>query len=114
MFKKHITFIKHRGSPGEATLFDGSKVYRQKDIYVPSLKRNVETAPYDNHFVYVVPKHIPGWGLLCTCGGPAVYVGALAYEQHGSPTSGGDGKYPGELVVCMTHTESGKHADGNR
>lgn len=113
MSKKNITFIKHRGDPNEATLFDGTKVYRRKRLWFATFDRFVETASYDNHFVYVTPGHIDGWSPMCTCGYAAGIVGYQEYEDDASPTKGGDGMKAGELVVCLAHAESGRHADGS-
>jgi len=109
----NITFIKHRGSPKEATLYDGTKVVRKNPLYVPTIQRFVATAPYDNHFVYLLPTHIVGWALMCTCGGGAGIIGYKDYAKDAQPTTKMESTIPGELVVCLAHAESGKHADGS-
>jgi len=110
----NITFIKHRGTPNEATLVDGTAVARQDKIWVATQKRFVATAPYDNHFIYLLPQRIPGWSLMCTCGMGAVIAGFRAYAKDGSPSTMQDGStVPGELLVCLAHATTGKHADGS-
>jgi len=106
---KTLKVIKHAGIPTETTTLDGKKVYRQEKIYLPSYGRYVMCAPYDNHFIYLTDTK--GWAIMCTCGSAGVISGYNAYKNDASPTSG-EGIVPGELLVCYTHANTGRHADG--
>ena len=111
MDKGNLVFIKHRGTQNEATLMDGTTVTRQEQLYISD--ELVKCAPYDNHFLYILPSHIKGWGILCTCGFGGGVVGYNAYKEHASPTNRAESTVPGKLVVCMSHANSGKHSDGS-
>lgn len=105
---KGTSIIKHKGDPNTAITLDGYKVTRQETIFIPEMMEMMKCAPYDNHFIYEDPSHKPGrWAFMCTCGGPAVYVGASAYRSQGSPTKSG------HLLVCYYHLATGKHTDGS-
>lgn len=114
---KKLTVLRVKGIPYEATLFDGTKVYRSRDDIIETFfmgddSHRVKAAPYDNHFCYNVPNHIEGWALMCTCGYLAGIVGSEVYKKDASPTIG-DGLVSGELVVCLHHSSYGRHADGS-
>lgn len=83
---------------------NGDRIERQELVYVGEYGM-VKAAPYDNHFVYRYAKR-KGWTTFCTCGSPAVIVGYDAYKQMASPQ--------GMLLVCLSHTSSGRHADGSQ
>jgi hypothetical protein len=114
---KRLSVVRLKGIPQKATLFDGTIVYRSKDDIIEIYQQGnnnhrVKCASYDNHFCYRVPNHILGWGMMCTCGGPAVLVGSNVYFGQSSPTKD-KGLVPGELVVCYYHAIDGNHADGS-
>lgn len=102
-----FSIVHHRGSPNEATTLSGDKVFRTEKIFFLEMARFVACAPYDNHFVYDNPSKKSGmWTPMCTCGSPAVIVGYNAYKQDASPSENG------EMIVCLSHAQTGKHADG--
>ena len=98
---KGINVIKHYGRPMEAISLSGERIYREDRIFVSSHQTWYETMPYDNHFVYHT-KRI-GTSLLCTCGSPAIVVDYGTYKKYSS--------YRGQLIVCQTQIQTGKHAD---
>lgn len=100
-----FNIIKFKGSPKNATLIDGSTVEKQDSIFIPQLGAFIPCAPYDNHFIYLVPVKIVGPSLMCTCGSPAVWVGSDVYEAMASPA--------GALLVCLHHMNYTKHLDGS-
>jgi len=112
---KNFTFaiIKHYNSPNEAVTMDGHKVTRQDKIFFTELGRFVKCAPYDTHFIYDDPEAkkqtIGRWTPMCSCGSPAGIVGYNAYRQDASPSSE---FVPGELIVCLSHAQFGRHANG--
>jgi hypothetical protein len=102
---ENFNIIHHLSSPGEARLPNGRMVYREEKLLVKEMKKFVVCAPYDNHFIY--ESNIPQMSsYMCTCGAPAVIIGANQYKQDASPTD------TGELFVCFFHASLGKHADG--
>ena len=106
---KNVSIIKHKGDPNTATTLDGFKVERTDKFFIPEMAIFMVCAPYDNHFVYEDPSGKPDrWWAMCTCGGPAVYVGANAYKHLAEATKSG------YLVVCYTHISTGKHNDGSK
>lgn len=104
--------VRNIGDLNEATLWDGTKVYRQEHIYVQGYGL-VQCVDTELHFVYETPARMPGWGLYCTCGSIAGVVGAQAYSKLASPT------YNGKLLCCIrlmttkNNTGIGEHADGS-
>ena len=111
---KNIKTIHHLGDVTKAEIAYGKKRYnieRQEKVFVvdPNMHTAewVTCAPYDNHFVYLLPPNIEGWFAMCTCGGPAVIVGYNAYKKDASPTD------TGKMLLCYHHANSGKHADGS-
>lgn len=109
--KYSFSVIKHYNSPNEAVTLDGYTVKRQEKLWMGADKGFVVCSPYDNHFVYLDPyRPKPGepsrWGMMCTCGSPAVLVGTNAYSIYGSPQ--------GWMVVCYYHTLNGVHQTGER
>lgn len=107
--------VRQVGSKNEATLYVGKKpykVYRQDRLFFPE-HGLVKCAEYDNHFLFDNPsKAIGQWSPVCTCGSPAGIVGYNAYKQDASPTTSMESTVPGELVVCLSHAQTGRHADG--
>lgn len=86
--------IKHAGTPKEAKLPDGTRVFRKPSIRVEwktadALALNeqipvsdVLCAPYDDHFVFETPLHLkeaPSY--MCTCGSAAIIVIKLLGEH---------------------------------
>lgn len=109
--KPRFNIIRSRNNLNLAETVNGKRVQRQEKIWMPEYGRYVMSAPYDNHFTFVDNSNL-GWTLFCTCGSPAGIVGFRAYEQNASPTSG-EGIMPGELLVCIHHTQFNKHLDGS-
>ena len=104
---KTFNIIKFAGDPEKVTLYDGTVIDNNHEefIFIPEYNGMVRKAPYGVHFVFEVPKHIKGGSsFLCSCGSPAVFIGSKDYSQFGSPE--------GMMLVCLTHTTYGKHADG--
>jgi len=92
-----------------SVVVDGKRITRKQSIpmYLDGIEKpplSVNCAPYDNHFVFKDMSRI-GWTTFCTCGSAAVVVGYDAYKQ--------DASAQGALLVCLVHTQSGKHADGS-
>ena len=116
--KCSFSTIKHYNSPNRATTVDGDVIEREDKVWLGTFRRFVACAPYDNHFIYLDPSKKQGrWNPMCTCGSPAVVVGADVYKDLASPSK--DGTVPGELAVCYVHmltklnTGNGKHSDGS-
>lgn len=104
-----FSIVHHLNSPNEAVTLSGDVVHREEKIFFLELKRFVMCAPYDNHFVYANPSKKSGmWSPMCSCGSPAVIVGYNAYRQDSSRTDSG------ELIVCLTHAQTNRHADGSK
>lgn len=115
-FQLNFAQIRVRNTPNEATLSDGSKIYRNKEgkIWVEGLGRPVKTLDYDNHFVALDPSKKKGrWFALCSCGSPAVVAGYNAYRQGASAGTDEDGMVAGEMLVCYFHAMYARHADGS-
>lgn len=81
---------------------DGRTFRRVETISLKGIGR-VKCAPYDNHFVFYDARHL-GWTTFCTCGSPAVVVSPDAYKHLGSNQ--------GQLLICLIHTQTNRHADG--
>ena len=111
---KMIKVIRHAGDLNEIQLEDGVKVRRHFKVNAGADIGEVQTAPYDNHFIF---RHVfkkggkpSGWTLWCTCGSPAAVVGYDAYKEQASNS--------GQMAVCLFHAgnvtgQSGRHADGS-
>ena len=100
-----FNIVRQVNSPTKATLFDGTVVHRQDKVYVPEYQGEVRCSPYDNFFVFAVPKAITGPAYLCSCGGMAHFIGSKDYSHLSSPE--------GLMLTCMLHTSTGHHADGS-
>lgn len=88
--------------------------------------RFVMCADYDNFFVtlnpyFANPKY-PGMNAimaLCACGSQAVVIGYQQYAAGFSPSDGGNGFVPGEMLVCKHFTDTlvetgvGRHFGGS-
>lgn len=102
--------VRSVGDAKRATLHDGTVVKRTDAIWVDGYGL-ISCAPYELHFIYQLPKHMNGWGLMCTCGSIAGVVGYAAYSKLAAPTA------TGHIVACVRHTATrnnvgvGKHAD---
>lgn len=102
--------VRAVGDAKRATLHDGTKVERKELIYVEGYGL-IRCAPYELHFIYELPKHMKGWGLMCSCGSIAGVVGYDAYSKLAAPTD------TGMIIVCVRHTTLknnegiGRHAD---
>lgn len=115
-FQLNFAQIRVRNTPNEATLSDGSKIYRNKEgkIWIESIGRPVKTVDYDNHFVALDPSKKRGrWFALCSCGSPAVIAGYNAYKHGASAGNSEDGMVAGEMLVCYLHSMYGRHADNS-
>lgn len=110
-----FSIIKHFNSLNDAVTLDGYTVRREEKLFFSQIGRFVLCASYDTHFLYIDPLFIKGvvgrWSPMCTCGSAGALVGYNVYKQDASP-SGGSGLVPGELLVCMTHAQTGRHNDG--
>lgn len=111
-----FSIIHHFNSPNEAITLDGYLIYREDKLFFHQIGRFVRCAEYDTHFLYLDPlwkKGIVGrWSPMCTCGSAAVIVGYNAYKDDASPSNGGSDLVPGELIVCLSHAQTGRHSDG--
>lgn len=111
MTPQHFNIIRKAGDPNKVTLVtkDGKPytIYKpsEKGIFIEDYGQFVKCAPYGNHFIFELPRNIPGWAHMCSCGSPAVMVGSNAYDHLGSPE--------GMMFVCQFHTQKNKHADGS-
>lgn len=105
---KVIHMIRHRGMPNKAQLPDGTWVERQEGLFVPEKQGFIRCAPYDDHFIYEIPKHVlnfyPGPIYRCTCGSLAIFAGNNGYLLDASPQ--------GLMFLCHLHATTGKHATG--
>ena len=84
---------------------DGNRVEREESIFVKSEPGWFYTIDTDNHFVYR-QTHKPGSTLMCTCGGTAGIFNYEAYRKFSSVNRG-------RIIACVTHVNTGKHADGS-
>lgn len=105
-----MNYIRFRNSPSTVTFTSKDKkfvIYKddQERVFVSEYGGFVRKAPYDNQFVFEAPKEMIGSSYLCSCGSPAVFIGSNAYSHLGSPS--------GMMLVCQSHTSTGKHADGS-
>lgn len=113
-----FSIIKRYLSPNSAVTGEGHTVTRQDRVFLrdpAGWVRWVACPGYDNHFIYKDPEFEMGTvgkcATMCTCGSMAVIVGYNAYRKDASPAL--DSSTPGELLVCFTHAQTGKHADGS-
>lgn len=94
-----FNIIKHAGQPNTAE-FEGVKVTRQEHIFVidPQLGGLIPCAPYDDHFVFEVPRSRARQGqssYMCTCGSAAVIANPEGAK--------------GRMFVCLFHGTYGYH-----
>ena len=101
-----MEIIRAHNTPNKVTLVDGTVVRNDfKDkMFVPEYGVEIRKVEYGNHFIFEVPKRIIGPSWMCSCGAPAVMVGAKAYAHLSS--------YKDAMIVCQHHTQFNKHADG--
>jgi len=101
-----VKVIRAHNTPNKVTLVDGTVIHRDPSgkMYIPEWNTYVVCAPYDNHFIFKVPERIKGVGIMCSCGSPAVTVGAKAYAHLSSKKEA--------MIVCFHHTKFNRHADG--
>jgi len=94
-FKQPFSIIKHYNNPNEAVTLDGYKVHREEKVFIEGLGGFVPCAKQGR------------WFAACTCGSPAVLIGAKDYAHLGSPE--------GMMLVCYFHTNPNmmRHADGS-
>jgi hypothetical protein len=103
-----MEIIRSYNTLKKVTLFDGTEIFNdgRNKMWIPEYGTEIACAPYGNHFIFVVPERIKGVGIMCSCGAPAIIVGAKAYAHLDS------GKEA--LIVCQHHTTFNKHADGSQ
>jgi hypothetical protein len=106
--KRDVPFeiIRHRGIQNRGQLPDRTWVYGMDKIFFEEVKKMVPVAPYDDFFIYELPKKYPGPRWVCSCGSMAVCAGYSAYEQ--------DASAQGLLFVCYSHSTTGHHLNGSR
>ncbi len=93
-----FNLIKHRGEPQSAE-FEGIPIKRETKIFILEWEMFVNCAPYDNHFVFEVPKARKRKGIseyMCTCGAAAVVSNPERANQR--------------LFVCLLHASYGHHS----
>lgn len=103
-----MEIIRSHGTPDKVTLFDGTIIrndHRDK-MFVPEYGVEIRKVEYGNHFIFEVPARIKGPAWLCSCGSPAVMVGAKAYSHLSS--------YEEAMIVCQFHTTNNRHSDGSQ
>lgn len=111
---KDVHIVHHIGDANKAEIIYGKKHYhieRKESVFIDDAELNraemLTCAPYDNFFVFLLPKNVVGWFAMCACGSPAVIVGYNAYRKDSSPTD------TGKMLVCHSHASTGRHADGS-
>lgn len=104
-----FSIVHHRGTPNDAILVDGTKVYRKDYIWFPEAghERFVRCSPDDVHFIYE-NKELNYVTHQCTCGSMAVVVGHKNWAEFGSPIE----HDTGEMFICYSFAQFGKHLDG--
>jgi hypothetical protein len=102
-----MNFIRFRNGPTKVTLIDGTVIQKSLSewVFVPEYMAMIKRCPYDNHYLFEMPKKIKGPSYLCSCGAAGIFVGSRAYLGQGSPE--------GLMLVCQSHIETGKHNDGS-
>lgn len=115
-----MNLIRVAGTPEWVEFDGGLRIYNpHKDklfVQGDGFNRFVAVVDYGVHFIGLNPKFSKMLGsnfAYCSCGAPAVVVGYNAYKEGASPSSGGSGMVAGEMIVCMTHAQLGKHNDGS-
>lgn len=104
--------VRAVGDAKRATLHDGTVVERQDAIFVDGYGL-VQCVNTELHFIYKLPEHMKGWGLMCTCGSIGGVVGYEAWSKLASPN------YSGMIIACVrllttkNNTGIGEHADGS-
>jgi len=101
-----MQIIKSYNTLKKVTLVDGTVIDnpRTDKMFVREYGTFVKVVEYGNHFIFEVPVKIKGPSWMCSCGSPAVMVGAKAYEHLSS--------LKGAMIVCQNHTMYNKHGDG--
>lgn len=89
-------------TPKTVTRPDGQRVSRSEKILIPTIGREVDCTPYDNHFLYWNTA-VGESALMCTCGSVAVVANVNA----------GDYTRQGLLIVCLVHATYGHHTTGD-
>jgi len=84
---------------------DGERIEREDIIFVDSEKAWFYTIDTDNHFVFRQGRR-RGSTLMCTCGGSAGIFMYDAYMKYSSTNRG-------RIIACITHMNTGLHADGS-
>lgn len=108
-----VGVIRQAGDKNSAKTEDGKIVRREEKLYMGEYGL-VMCAPYMMHFIFENKSNkIGAWSPVCTCGAPAGVVGANAYADDASPTTSMDSTNAGQMIVCLSHAQTGKHADGS-
>jgi len=95
-----FNIIRYRGDPQKAE-FEGVPIVRQESLFIEEWGGLVRCAPYDNHFVFEVPKARKRVGIseyMCTCGAAAVVA-----KPEDAAT---------RIFVCFFHATYGYHSTG--
>lgn len=119
-----FNIIKQKGTPNEATLHTGEKVFRQDKLFVIDMTIGQTTytgfipvLDYRNHFIFETPinEHYAGYpAYMCTCGSFAVVAPTDAFRT--------DTSQPGLAFACYHHQiavnertgeKLNHHADGS-
>ena len=91
-----FTLIKYAGEPNKAE-FEGIPIVRQEKLFIAEWSAFVVCTPYDNHFIFEVPKARKRAGIsdyLCTCGSMAVVANP---------------ELPSRMFVCLFEANNGYH-----
>lgn len=101
-----FNIVRHVGDANSGRSPLGFEVHRTESIFVPEYRRFIPCIPYDNHFIYEIPKKYKNTpAFMCSCGSMAVIAGLKSYENDASPS--------GLVLICYQHSNFGKHADGS-
>lgn len=93
-----FNIIRHRGEPQKAE-FEGIPIKREEKLFIREWGMFVNCAPYDDHFVFQVPKSRLRKGVseyMCTCGAAAVVANPEIAKER--------------LFVCLLHATYGHHS----
>jgi hypothetical protein len=83
----------------------GKTFEKQEYVYVHSFGL-IKCVDYGNHFVFKDDRH-KGWILFCSCGGPSIIL------NHDNLTYGMTVN-KGAFLACLSHAQTGRHADGSQ
>jgi hypothetical protein len=98
--------IRVYGKARRANFF-GETIEREDLIFLQSERAWFRAIDTYDHFVYKVPRNLPGPTIMCTCGSVAGTFQFDAYRQFQSVNMG-------TLVCCVAHIQNGQHNDGSK